>query len=192
MKKSKKNSSMFDINAYEAIYRALPKDRSDQLKKMLVDVLVDNKSIKECMSLGDNQLEALYTLGYSRFKLHKFEEAKSIFQLLSIMDHHEPKYTLAIAACYRMSGDFEHAIVMYQILIQKHPKYIDAYINLSECYFRLEEWSNLEAIFDLIDRYCRMTPLNRFNQKRFQTIRSKYNIRFEQEKSKAVLEKSVG
>ncbi len=192
MKKTKNKGGMFDIDAYDAIYSALPKAQSDQLKKMLVDVLVDNKSIKECMHIGDNQLEALYTLGYSRFKLHKFEEAKSIFQLLSIMNHHEPKYTLAIAACYRMSGDFEHAIVMYQILMQKHPKYIDAYINLSECYFRLEEWDNLVAIFDLIDCYCRMTPLNRFNQKRFQTIRSKFNIRFEQEKSKASFEKNVG
>jgi tetratricopeptide (TPR) repeat protein len=177
MSRLKRKKNLFDIEAYQFLYDSLPKDQADRIQKTAVDILVNNKSMKESMKVSDQQLEALYAIGYSRFKLHQFEEAKSFFQLLAILDHKEPKYPHAVAACYRMSGDIYRAIIMYQILIHQHPKYIDAYINLAECFFRIEDWSSLVLIFDLIDAYIKISPLNRFNDKRYQTLRSKYLIR---------------
>lgn len=179
--KNQKKDFFFDVKSYELLYESLPKDQADRIKNTAIDMLVNNKSMKESLKLSAQQLEALYTIGHSRFKLYQFEEAKSFFQLLSILDHNEPKYPLAIAACYRMSGDIERAIIMYQILIHKHPKYIDAYINLAECFFRTEDWESVEEIFTLIDLYIDVQPLNRFNGVRYQTLRSKYDIRVEQD-----------
>ena len=177
MSQSKKKSNLFDLNNFKVIYEALPKEQADRIKKIAADVLINNKSVKESMKISGQQLEALYAIGYSRFKLHQFEEAKSFFQLLTILDHGEPKYVLGTAACYRMLGDFDRAIIMYEVLIHQHPKYIDAYINLCECFFRVEDWDGLLEIFELIELYIKIEPLNRFNDRRYQTLRSKYLIR---------------
>jgi tetratricopeptide (TPR) repeat protein len=185
MKNSKKKF-FFDLKSYELLYESLPKEQADRIKKIATDILVHNKTMKESLKVSDQQLEALYTIGYSRFKLYQFEEAKCFFQLLSLIDHHEPKYKLGIAACYRMSGDIERAIIMYQALIHQNPKYIDAYINLAECFFRTEDWESLEEIFALIDLYIDIQPLNRFNVVRYQTLRSKYAIRADQDMKKTV------
>jgi tetratricopeptide (TPR) repeat protein len=182
MKKKLQKNSFFDLKSYEKYFKLLGEDQ-DSLKHLLNQLLVENKSLKSSIGIDNDYLEAFYSLGYSRFKLHKLDEAKSIFQLLSILDHENPKYNLAIAACYRMQGDFNRAIIMYYVLINNHPKYVDAYINLSECLFKIEDWVRLDETFALIEKLIKLQPLSRFNQNRYQVIVSKRQLRIQAEAS---------
>lgn len=157
---------------------ALSKEE-DLLKQALYELLHKGKTVKDIIGADAEQMEALYSIGYSQFKMQNFDMAKNFFQFLAMVDHTNPKYTLAIAACFRMEEQYEQAIVLYHMIMQAHPKYVDAYINICECFFKIEEWESLTGVFKLIEKLNTFQPLSKFNAQRYQVLQQKYQLRMQ-------------
>lgn len=99
---------------------------TDHIQKVL------NTSLEGKM-LAKEQIDALYTLGYTLYGQEKYLEALPFFTLLSLHEPSNASYASALAACHKMNKSYEAAIQYYAQALLLNPEQAEHIIHIAEC-----------------------------------------------------------
>jgi tetratricopeptide (TPR) repeat protein len=80
--------------------------------------------------------EKLYAQGYALYQQGRYTEAMPFFIWLislQVKDTHKALYYAALAACQKMTGDYEKAINHYAMALLFQPDQIEYKVHIAEC-----------------------------------------------------------
>ncbi|WP_252179392.1 tetratricopeptide repeat protein [Endozoicomonas sp. 4G] len=95
-------------------------------------------TIRELKGLDQDQMEAIYQLGYSYFSIGNYPEALKVFRYLALLDHQNPRYYLGIGlALYHLNQNAAAipALNYAEKLDSQDPR---PSICMTECFIRLK------------------------------------------------------
>lgn len=83
--------------------------------------------------VSDGQANAIYTVGYNLSQRGKYDQAATLFTMLTIYRPKDPKYTRAVAICFRKMGQYEEAIRLFARTMELRPDNYEPAFQLIEC-----------------------------------------------------------
>ena len=111
-------------------------------------------TMKEVRGITNEELEAVYSLGFSYYNTGKFEEAQKLFEFLVLFDHLSTKYWFALGAVQQARKDYQKAISSYgysSFLDLENPK---PQFHAAECYLALGDKGNAASAIMALEEYC--------------------------------------
>ena len=119
-------------------------------------------TLKEVRGITNDELEAVYSLGFGYYTTGKFEEAQKLFEFLVLFDHLSTKYWFALGAVQQAQKDYQKAIASYgysSFLDLENPK---PQLHAAECFLALGDKRNAASSLEALNEYCPAnTPLGR-------------------------------
>ena len=114
----------------------------------------DNATLKELKGVTNDELEAVYSLGFGYYRTGKFAEAAKLFQFLVLFDHLNAKYWFALGAVQQATKDWKNAIASYSYssfldLTNPKPQY-----HAAECFLASGDKVNAASALCALDEYC--------------------------------------
>lgn len=95
-------------------------------------------TVKDIRKLGQGQMEAMYSLGYTRFDTGLFQDALKVFRYLALLDHWNPRYFLGIGLCLYKMGHYAEAIPSLSYTERLDKKDPRPSICMTECFISLK------------------------------------------------------
>ena len=111
-------------------------------------------TLKEVRGITNDELEAVYSLGFGYYNTGKFEDAQKLFEFLVLFDHLSTKYWFALGAVQQARKDFQRAIASYgysSFLDLENPK---PQFHAAECYLALGDKANAASAIMALEQYC--------------------------------------
>ena len=126
----------------------------DQIAAAARAFLEDATTLGELKGISRQELEAVYSLGFTHYRTGRYEDAAKLFQFLVLFDHLNPKYWLALGAVQQVAKDFKGAVASYayaSFLDLENPK---PQLHAAECFLALGDKENALSSLDALDEYC--------------------------------------
>jgi type III secretion system low calcium response chaperone LcrH/SycD len=132
--------------------------------------MVAEGSLSPSMMASEAQLEEFYERGCNLYNTGSYKGALPYFNLLNVSNPKDPRFLMAIAACYHMLKDYKKASEMYSFCIMVDTQRKSPYpcYHLSDCLMKLEE--PLGAMI-----YLTMA-LERCNGPKFQALKDRVSM----------------
>ena len=111
-------------------------------------------TMKEVRGITNDELEAVYSLGFGYYNTGKFEDAQKLFEFLVLFDHLSTKYWFALGAVQQARKDYQKAISSYgysSFLDLENPK---PQFHAAECYLALGDKANAASAIMALEQYC--------------------------------------
>ena len=107
----------------------------EQLQNVINDVMTGQKTIQEVKGLSDEQMEAIYSMGYNLYQNAKYEDATQVFTWLTMLNPFQSKYWMGLGGALQMSKDFDWALQTYAMAaVVGEPRYPTPHLHAGECY----------------------------------------------------------
>ena len=117
-------------------------------------MIKDGATMKQIRGISNEELEAVYSLGFGYYTTGKFEEAQKLFEFLVLFDHLSTKYWFALGAVQQARKDYQKAIASYgysSFLDLENPK---PQFHAAECYLALGDKDNAASAIMALEEYC--------------------------------------
>lgn len=134
-------------------------DQASKAEKLLEESFMGFMSnagltIRDLKGLSDEDMEAIYAIGYSHFQAGKFDEAEKMFKALVLLDHLEKKYWFAFGGVCEAKRDFARALQAYQTcafldIDNPKPQY-----HCAVCHLALGDKENAINALDALEDYA--------------------------------------
>ena len=114
----------------------------------------DYTTLGELKGISHQELEAVYSLGFTHYRTGRYEDAAKLFQFLVLFDHLNPKYWLALGAVQQVAKDYQGAISSYgyaSFLDLENPK---PQLHAAECFLALGDRQNAASALMALEQYC--------------------------------------
>ena len=114
----------------------------------------DYTTLGELKGISRQELEAVYSLGFTHYRTGRYEDAGKLFQFLVLFDHLNAKYWLALGAVQQVAKDFRGAIASYgyaSFLDLENPK---PQLHAAECFLALGDKQNAASALLALEEYC--------------------------------------
>ena len=111
-------------------------------------------TLKEVKGISNEELESVYSLGFSYYRTGKFEDAQKLFEFLVLFDHLNAKYWFALGAVQQARKDFQKAIASYgysSFLDLENPK---PQFHAAECFLALGDKANAASAVLALEKYA--------------------------------------
>ena len=111
-------------------------------------------TMKEVRGITNDELEAVYSLGFGYYNTGKFEDAQKLFEFLVLFDHLSTKYWFALGAVQQAQKEYQKAISSYSyssFLDLENPK---PQFHAAECYLALGDKANAASAIMALEQYC--------------------------------------
>ncbi len=105
------------------------------------------KTLKELRQLSDADLEAYYAFGEELYGQGKYDEAETVFRVLSVCDHTQSRFWMGLGACRQMRGDFAWAILAYHMAATLDETDPRVFLHAGECCLGLKDAENARLAF---------------------------------------------
>ena len=125
-------------------------DEIPDLGQIAIDLSDKLDSLPSNIRLNDQQVNLIYSIGYSIFQQGKLEEARSIFQLLLLYKPTDRKILDAFSICCKRIGDFENASVCFMLLFLLDPSELRHAQQFAECLVAMGQTDIAEKAIDVI------------------------------------------
>lgn len=102
---------------------------------------------KDLLEMSDAQVEAIYAQAYRLYNTGKYNDAISLFRLLTMIDPTEAKFSLGLAACFHMLKDYKAASDLYVLCGVLDPESPIPAFHASDCYLQMKD--KVSAIISL-------------------------------------------
>ena len=106
-----------------------------QLKEGALDSAVE--AFSACLLIAPQESSAYRGRATARFQLKDWAGAASDFKRAQELDPDEPENGLGLGLTLAFQNEIYPAIAVFEQVIQKHPDYVRAYIQLGVLYFKL-------------------------------------------------------
>ena len=111
-------------------------------------------TLKEVKGISNEELESVYSLGFSYYRTGKFENAQKLFEFLVLFDHLNAKYWTGMGAVYQMQKRYGEAVTAYGYasfldLHNPKPQYFAA-----ECFAAMGDKVNALSALAALETYC--------------------------------------
>ncbi len=132
----------------------------EQLKtveKLAVQCLKSGIPLSVVKGYSTEELEAVYNVTYNLYQQQKYEDAKTLFQFLTLHEPAEGRFWLGLAACYHRLAEHESAINAYScaaLVDATNPIYA---FHAGECYLAMEDWENAKKAIEAVTTLCEVT-----------------------------------
>lgn len=131
-----------------------PNVSQEQIAEAAKKFVNDFATLGELKGISHEELEAVYSLGFTHYRTGHFEDASKLFQFLVLFDHLNPKYWLALGAVQQVAKDYKGAIASYayaSFLDLENPK---PQLHAAECFLALGDKTNAASSLMALDEYC--------------------------------------
>ena len=111
-------------------------------------------TLKEVRGITNDELEAVYSLGFGYYTTGKFAEAQKLFEFLVLFDHLNTKYWFALGAVQQAQKQFQKAIASYgysSFLDLENPK---PQYHAAECFLALGDKTNAASAIMALEQYA--------------------------------------
>ncbi len=85
----------------------------DDLAQEIADFLFAGGTVADVYGLGEEQLEAVYALGYSLYNQGRWAQALQVFSFLTFHAHLDRRFHVARASCLQMLRRHDEALKAY-------------------------------------------------------------------------------
>lgn len=116
---------------------SLPDISDEQMKSILDRFMTKGGTFKDLKGFTDQEMEAIYGVGYNLLQNGKSDEAEKVFRFLCFFDHLEKKYWLGLGLCRKALKSYAGAVDafgMAGVLDVKDPR---APMHAAECHIAL-------------------------------------------------------
>lgn len=113
---------------------------NEEVQKRMIEMA---EEFKKGATFGDLQgytpeeIEVVYSLGYSSYQAGRFDEAEKIFRFACMLAHLEPKYYLALGGALAAQRKYAEAISTYAYVLMLELNNVEAYGCIADCYLAL-------------------------------------------------------
>jgi type III secretion system low calcium response chaperone LcrH/SycD len=98
--------------------------------------------------------EALYATGHALYAQGQYQQARSLFAQLVLLDHTDPRYIKGLAAATQMLAEHELALQMYALIAAMTPGDPQAVMHAGTCMLALGRRSDAVEAFELAISLC--------------------------------------
>ncbi|MBC05422.1 SycD/LcrH family type III secretion system chaperone [Thalassospira sp.] len=109
------------------------------IETMATELFENKSTIAALRGLGEDELEAIYALGFNAYRQGKYHDAAQTFSMLSVYNHFEPKYHKGLAASCQMMQMFPEAIQAYGAALAIAPLDVEPKLHIAECLIAIGE-----------------------------------------------------
>lgn len=124
-------------------------DMMNRMKEVL-DLLSKGYTFGEINGFTEEEIESIYSIGYTCYQTGKYDEAENVFRFLCAYDHLQTKYSLALGGALQAQRKFAEAAAIYANILLLDFYETRAYYHIAECQLALgdrdEALSTLEAL----------------------------------------------
>lgn len=99
--------------AVERFGEVIPGIANEKVADHAVSALKGELVLKDAHGLTDSSMEAVYAVAYNEFQANRFDEAHRLFVFLTMFDHLNYKYWMALGACRFGAKDYGAAGAAY-------------------------------------------------------------------------------
>lgn len=127
---------------HETIQRLKPEiseKNKNQIESTLVKLLEERQIPQRAFGITDEVMEKCYKQGYDLFKSGKYLQAIKVFDALRYLNLADPRYSLALAACYHYLKEHEKAASNYMICRALDPLNPLPSFHLYDCLMKLNQ-----------------------------------------------------
>jgi len=109
------------------------------IDKMFDNIFNKGMLPKDAAGVTENDTEAMYAQAYQLYNMGKYQDARSLFASLTMIDQLEPRFLFGHAACSHMLEDYQAAadVYMHQAIIS--PDDPVPYYHAADCYLKLND-----------------------------------------------------
>jgi len=115
--------------------QAMLEQASEQLKAGSFETAIE--AFSACLLVSPQESAAFRGRATARFQLKDWKHAAADFKCAYELDPSEPESGLGLGLTLAMQNEVYPAIAVYETLLQKHPNYVRAYIQLGVLHFKL-------------------------------------------------------
>jgi len=126
----------------------------EQIAEAARQFVSDYTTLGELKGISREELEAVYSLGFTHYRTGRYEDAAKLFQFLVLFDHLNAKYWLALGAVQQVEKDFRGAIASYgyaSFLDLENPK---PQLHAAECFLAIGDRENAASALLALEEYC--------------------------------------
>ncbi|WP_420969609.1 SycD/LcrH family type III secretion system chaperone [Bradyrhizobium sp. B120] len=107
------------------------------LSGVAIDLMAGRATLADVVGITDEELEALYVLGYRYYCCGKYEHALSFFRFLCLHRHTDARSWLSLAAASQMLEDTEGAVQAYRLAALLNSEDPQIPLRAAECFVKL-------------------------------------------------------
>lgn len=126
----------------------------EQIAEAASKFVNDYATLGELKGISRDELEAVYSLGFTHYRTGRYEDAAKLFQFLVLFDHLNAKYWLALGAVQQVAKDYKAAVSSYayaSFLDLDNPK---PQFHAAECFLALGDKANAASALLALEEYC--------------------------------------
>jgi type III secretion system low calcium response chaperone LcrH/SycD len=120
----------------------------------------NGRTFQDFTNLTPQSMEVIYMVAYTQFNAGKYDEAEKVFQLLSVMNHFDPRFWTGLGASREMQKKFDEAIKAYTYLTILDLENPTPALLMGKCYLGAGRREDAESAFHACIFICKDKPAN--------------------------------
>ncbi len=144
----------------------------ENLEQIIDHFLSVGGVFKDAHGLSNEEMEAIYSVGYNLYQSGKYKDALNIFKFLCFFDHLEKKYWMGLGAVHQMMGNYERAVESYSyatLLDIEDPR---PALHAADCYLILGNKEAAESALNAVIEFSGNDPAKKQFKERAETLLS--------------------
>ncbi|MGC8718448.1 MAG: SycD/LcrH family type III secretion system chaperone [Thermodesulforhabdaceae bacterium] len=131
----------------------------EQMQDIVTAVVKGEMTLQEVKGFTDEQMEAIYSIGYNLYQAGKYNDAVQVFTWLGIFNPFVSKYWLGLGASLQMIKDFENALNAYAVAaITSEPEDPVPHLHAGECYVGMGDIEEAGKAFQMAADFSKDKP----------------------------------
>ena len=120
--------------------------------KGVIEGFAAGKTVAEMRGLSPDEVEAIYSLGYTYYQVGKLDEAEKVFRFVCFMDHLDSKYWLALGAVLQSKRQLDEAVKVYANILLMNMNESRAYYRIAECKLALGNRAEAKEALEMLEK----------------------------------------
>ena len=110
------------------------------------------KTVAEMRGMGPDEVEAIYSMGYTYYQVGRLEDAEKVFRFVCLMNHLSSKYWLALGAVLQAQRRYEEAVKVYATLLLSNAREPRACYRIAECKLALGDRAEAQEALAMLQK----------------------------------------
>lgn len=142
-------------------------------REMLTKIFVEGEAPYKALGITKDFLEFVYAHAGNIFNSGKYDEAIQLYKLLQVYDGQDPRYSMALAACYHRKKEYQKAIDMYMVTYLIDKESFAPFYHMSDCFIQLNQPAAASVVlYKVLDLTANRTDIDPIRERVKLTIES--------------------